>query len=423
MRNPLHYSSELLVKKAAPQPALYIPTYTPQVPQNQMSDEQIAAVMQNIQSYPEEQQQQILDSINQNFGQAQYRGGLAGGFFGGLGNYLKSFGNTLQQGANWASQGLFGGKPFDVQDSDRYRAQTVLQTAAQNPELYAKVMRGLQSANVIPQVPAATTTAPAAAPAPTPAPTPQPTPASNFSVSDWISNPLKEKGYFDVTPGQPVFNYAGAYRGTLHAAERDKSLLKALPPQYAANTAQYKMWHDVLQRDDPWGLKKTTAPTPTPTVTPSTPTPPSNNYKIPSVPSLRPKGIPSADAFIQANKLQPRKEGLIDGIPASEWSAKNRARQQNAAKAYAKNNTGAAPANQGLEYNPTTGQYQQPGYNMYAGRVLSSPAPTAKPTSAPASTPTPQESTYDPNYKPNLKGIRTYKPTREQLIRGMGGTP
>lgn len=82
-----------------------------------------------------------------------------------------------------------------------------------------------------------------------------------FSVSDLIKNPLNEKGYFDVTPGQPVNNYAGAYEGTMLAAKREKSLMKVLPPEYAAKTAQYKMWHDVLQRDDPWGLKKTPAPT------------------------------------------------------------------------------------------------------------------------------------------------------------------
>jgi len=178
MRNPLHYSAELLVKKAAPQP-MYIPQYTPQAPQYTMSDSQIADMMANIQSYPEEQQQKILDSINQNFDQAKYRGGLFGSALGGFRNYEKTKLDMLQKGINWASQGLFGSKPFDTQDSDRYRAQTVLQTAAQNPELYKRVTQGLQGVGIgaKQQAPAPVTAAPAPV-APTPSPSPSPAPGA-----------------------------------------------------------------------------------------------------------------------------------------------------------------------------------------------------------------------------------------------------
>ena len=170
MRNPLHYSSDLLVKSAAP--ILNIPAYTaPLAGGPSMSDEQIATMLQNIQSYPEAQQQQILDAINKEYGNSGYRGGAVGSAFGNIGNWLGSFGNTLQQGANWASEGLFGKKPFDTQDSDRYRAETVLRTAATNPEMYKRLTQSIQQT-----LPTAKPSAPVTA-ATTPAPTPVPTPA------------------------------------------------------------------------------------------------------------------------------------------------------------------------------------------------------------------------------------------------------
>ena len=131
MRNPLLFSSDLLVKRA-----FNIPAYTPnatQVPR--LNPQQIEQMMSNIQSYPEEQQQAILDNINKNYGQASYNGGLVGKALGNLGNWAGSAWNSLQQAGNWASQGLFGSKPFDAQDSDRYRAEQVLMTAAKNPAI------------------------------------------------------------------------------------------------------------------------------------------------------------------------------------------------------------------------------------------------------------------------------------------------
>jgi hypothetical protein len=289
MRNPLHYSSALLVKKAE----LNIPVYTPKVVAPTLSDEQIATLMTNIKSYPEAQQQQILDSINQNFGQAQYRGGLVGNALGGLGNYLGSFGDTLQQGVNWASQGLFGSKPFDTQDSDRYRAETVLQTAAKNPALYQKVTQGLQAQGIgASQQPSVATSAPAATSAPT---------ATTASVNS--------------TP---------AAANTGNAAAVAKRVLE--------------------------GGYKAEMPKPGPML----PKLVSTSYADKSSPAAAPK----------------RKEGLIEGVPASQWIAENKKRQKDEELKYKKSNPSTVPANRGLAYNATTGQYQQPGYNMYAGRVL-----------------------------------------------------
>lgn len=272
MRNPLHYSSALLVKKAE----LNIPAYTPKVVAPTLSDEQIATLMTNIKSYPEAQQQQILDSINQNFGQAQYQGGLVGNALGGLGNYLGSFGDTLQQGVNWASQGLFGSKPFDTQDSDRYRAETVLQTAAKNPALYQKVTQGLQAQGIgASQQPSVATSTPAAA---------------NTGNAAAVAKRVLEGGYKAEMP------------------KPGPMLPKLVSTSYAAKSS----------------------------------------------PAAAPK----------------RKEGLIEGVPASQWIAENKKRQKDEELKYKKSNPSTVPANRGLAYNATTGQYQQPGYNMYAGRVL-----------------------------------------------------
>ena len=256
MRNPLHYSAELLVKKAAPQP-MYIPQYTPQAPQNTMSDNQIADMMANIQSYPEEQQQKILDSINQNFDQAKYRGGLFGSALGGFRNYEKTKLDKLQAGINWASQGLFGSKPFDTQDSDRYRAQTVLQTAAQNPELYKKVTQGLQDVGIgakqqapatvtptpapvatTPASPAPVATTPAApapvattpaAPAPVATTTPKPTPAPAPVAPSAPAVPQKRR----MIGGMPAdqFNAMANQRRQSEALAADK-----LRPQMSQET-------------------------------------------------------------------------------------------------------------------------------------------------------------------------------------------
>ena len=277
MRNPLLFSSDLLVKRA-----FNIPAYTPKATQvPSLNPQQIEQMMSNIQSYPEEQQQAILDNINKNYGQASYNGGLVGKALGNLGNWAGSAWNGLQQAGNWASQGLFGSKPFDAQDSDRYRAEQVLMTAAKNPALYDTVMQGLQKGNFIPN----TATAPAAPAATAPA--------------------------------------------------------------------------------------------------------------------------------------APRKEGLIDGIPASQWIAKNKARQQQEAGQYrASNPISAKPS--GMIYDSVSGQMVPQGWNRYNPGAASQarPQPDQKAVAAPAPTPKP-ETNYDPNYHPKLKGIETFKPSPAQIRRGM----
>jgi hypothetical protein len=52
----LHYSADLLVKRAEQIPGLYIPQYVPPAQQPTLNDSQIEEILKNIQSYPEEQQ-------------------------------------------------------------------------------------------------------------------------------------------------------------------------------------------------------------------------------------------------------------------------------------------------------------------------------------------------------------------------------
>ena len=167
MRNPLLFSSDLLVKKAQTLPAFEIPKFDPGTKGPTLDPSNIQNLMANIQSYPEDQRQAILDTINENYGAARHQGGFFGNVAGEIKNIGSSIGNTFQSGLNTIGDTLFGYKPFDTQDSDRFRAKTVLENAAQNPAMYQNVMRGLQGIGMVKNNPAAkpqATPTPAAAP-------------------------------------------------------------------------------------------------------------------------------------------------------------------------------------------------------------------------------------------------------------------
>ena len=64
MRNPLHYSAELLVQRAMHKSAnLNIPKFD-SGSRPTLNDQQINQMMTNIESYPEEQRNAILETIN-----------------------------------------------------------------------------------------------------------------------------------------------------------------------------------------------------------------------------------------------------------------------------------------------------------------------------------------------------------------------
>ena len=358
MRNPLHFSSALLVKKAMTQPPiLNIPAFSPATaPGPVMSDDQITGLLQNIKSYPEEQQQKMLDSINKDYDNSSYRGGLFGRIGGNIGNWGSSLGNSLQQGANWVSEGLFGAKPFDAQDSDRYRAETVLRSAAKNPEMYKRVTERLNATTA----PAATAAQPAATPpAAQPTTTPSATPATPTPAAQPAPTPK-----FDINQLTTV---APALRGPLR-------------PQAPA----------------PAAVTPTPTPTPTPAAQPApapapvTPTPPAAQPAVPTptpaapTPAVMENSLASAASGSVLNKPvapaaqapAPRKEGLIEGKPAGQWIAENKARQEQDAKnftgpAVANPNNPSVQAASGMVYNATTGQMVPRGYNPYTGNVPS----------------------------------------------------
>lgn len=383
MRNPLHFSSDLLVKRAGTQPPIInIPAFTPTSAASAMSDDQISGLLQNIQTYPEEQQQKILDSINKDYGNSSYRGGLFGRMGGNLGNYASSLGDAIQGGVNWASKGLFGAKPFDAQDSDRYRAETVLRTAAKNPEMYKRVTERLNAATAPAATPAPTVPTPAATPTTTPA-TAQPAPIPKFDINQLTT----------VAPGM---------RGPL----------RPQTPTPAAVTP--------------------TAPTPVtptpPVAQPATPTP----TPAAPAPAVMENTLASSAAGSVLNKAvapvapapAPRKEGLIEGKPASQWIAENKARQEQKAKNFTGNsaanpNNPRAQAASGMVYNATSGQMQPRGYNPYTGNVPSAQRqPTANPAlvSAPATTAPPQSTALTPEQQ---KKIDNYKRTPAGKFQNM----
>jgi hypothetical protein len=355
MRNPLLFSSELLVKKAAAQPqALSIPQY--QAPTPAMNETQIQDMLTNIQSYPQEQQERILKSINQNENLA-----LGNGFFSNITRALdapsKRF-NEMQGSINNITNSLFGWTPFDAQDYNRSQAQKIMREAAKNPLLYRKVTQDLQRSGAIPKpqqsagagMPAKTVinsgefagTPPAAMPTATPVT--QPTTQQTAGNATAIANKFLANGYAPnaTTPPLPV---AQAPTTTTQAAQPAAAAAPAPIPSPAA------------------------APTPGAPAVAKAPIPTQAQAPAPAAPSATETNLVSAAKPQTVTPTPQRKEGLIEGIPASQWIAQNKARQQASATAY-KANTPTAPATSGMQYNATTGQYQRPGYNMYAGRVI-----------------------------------------------------
>ena len=133
-------------------------------------------------------------------------------------------------------------------------------------------------------------------------------------------------------------------------------------------------------------------PTPaavTPTApTPVTPTPPVAQPAAPTptpaapAPAVMENTLASSAAGSVLNKPvatvaptpAPRKEGLIEGIPASQWIAQESTGYNS--KVQAMNPTTAAAS--GQVYNQTTGQMVPRGYNPYTGNVPSAQRQTAQ---------------------------------------------
>jgi hypothetical protein len=206
MRNPLHFSSELLVKKAAPQPPLSLPAYNPQVapaPQNQVDPQ---AFWEQLQTYPEDQQRQIyadMEKIDNPNRTADY-----GGFFPALSHggtqLYNAIGDAFGRAGNAIADIGWGGGRTNVapEEAGNYRSERIRDSAklrlnlASKDPYYAKQLQAKMPGYInkltgaptpaTPTAPAATT--PATPAAPTPA-APSPSPASTASPTPSAPTP------------------------------------------------------------------------------------------------------------------------------------------------------------------------------------------------------------------------------------------
>lgn len=334
MRNPLLFSSDLLVKRAL---EAYDAPY-----KDVLSDENKKSVQDfwtNLQSYPQEVQRQVYDQMAGidvpgntygGFGGAvthagtQALGGISDAF-GRAGNYIAK----LWGGGRQDLAGDAGG--LDTSERRRDSAKRVYNLAMQDPQYMARLQAALpQYENVAknqaaairtklgdPMAPAA---APAAATAPqvaqpqastpkapaqapvaatsTPAPTQtqtptqSPTPPAQTPVTTQPAVPAAQAPVTaQPTPPAPV---QAQTTPSLVSAPRGGQGMRAQRQQLRQETRDFRQ-----QRRQALGLGQ-------------------NNQQI--TPAVQPVAQTAAPA--------PRKEGLIDGIPASQWIAQNKARQK-----------------------------------------------------------------------------------------------
>jgi len=316
MRNPLHYSSDILVKRAAP--TLNIPQYQKAAPP--INDAQIQEIMTNIQNYPEDQQQKILNTINQNYNAAN-SGGMYNNIMEAAGAPRKAW-NDFQGSINDITDSFFGWKPFDSQDYNRDRSQQILQSAAKDPLLYRKVTQDLQSAGIMakPQQSGnkATGMTPgkktvinaaefganpsAARPAPAPTPTqPTPAPAQNAPINPNRKTSINAAEFADsatpaqqtTAPAQPVAPQQANNRAQAIASKFLAGGYAPNAPQPTLPAAQAQVAQPVAQA----------APIPTP-AQPAAPTPNTAPTTLvsaakPATPSVQPTPQPAPQPTAQ----------------------------------------------------------------------------------------------------------------------------
>ena len=454
MRNPLLFSSEPLVKRALED---YNAPY-----KDMLNSKNVAGVQdfwKNLQSYPQDVQKKIYEQM----GQIEVPGNTYGGFDNmlshGLSQAYHTVGDTLGDWGNSIAQVWGGGRTDlapglsgnDIIAEKRDEAKRVYDLAMQDPQYMARLQAvlpqyeqtvkneasqlranqanppapapanntysgsanpaigsggpGMFNTSNIKQTPAAAP--PAAVPkAPAPAPvtatsTPAPTQTQTPAQAPTPPAPVPAQA---AAPAQPV---APAPTATQAAAPAPVAAQPAPPApvqQPAAPSlvsapagrqgmrAQRQQLRQEMrdfrqQRRQDLGLGQ-------------------NNQQMGAAiqPGLRPNAQPA-----------PRKEGLIDGIPASQWIAQNKARQQQTMPA-----ASAKPS--GMIYDSVSGQMVPQGFNRYNPGAASQARPQPqKAVAAPAPTPQPATSNYDPNYRPNLRGIKTFKPSPEQMRRGILG--
>jgi hypothetical protein len=233
--NPYQALGALLARETMLKNAFDIPAFQPTAPApEQMSQEQISAMLNNIKSYPIEQQQKIYDAINQQFGASSYAAadkskGILGqawsGLTGQLEDWRKGLLDKYRSGMGSISQNLFGTSNYDPTAQSRYRSNIVLQNAAQNPEMYKAIQQSLKG--VVPAQPAVTPSTVKPAPS---------TPAGTTEVPGTPTLPeLENEDTVAASAGYPVTSKAKAPSTApasvpvLSAKPKSKAIIEGMP--------------------------------------------------------------------------------------------------------------------------------------------------------------------------------------------------
>lgn len=449
MRNPLHFSSKHFVKRA-------LQDYNAQY-KNVLNQKNISGVQdfwKNLQSYPQDVQKKIYEQM----GQIEVPGNTYGGFGNmlshGLSQGWHAIADPLGNWGNSAAQMWGGGRTDlapelagnDIIGEKRDEAKRVYDLALKDPQYMARLKAVMPQYEQTVKNEAAQLRANQANPA-------APAPANNtYSGS---ANPAIGSG------GPGMFNTSNIKQAPAQAQAPAPAAAPAAAPKAPAPAP-------AIATSTPAPTQTQTpapAPTPTATTAPNTPGPqaPQNSQTAPApvavqpAPPAPPTPVPTPDLLstpgrgrqgMRAQRQQlrqemrdfrqqrsqalgfgqntqqqpaitravapvatPRKEGLIEGEPASQWIARNKARQPQAAPAVS-----ASPS--GMNYDSVSGQMVPQDFNRYN---TSTPTQTIQTSSvrAPITPSTPAAPVAQPLAPDAQKMLNAYRNTPAGRFQNM----
>lgn len=334
MRNPLLFSSDLLVKRAL---EAYDAPY-----KDVLSDKNKKSVQDfwtNLQSYPQEVQRQVYEQM----AGIKAPGNTYGGALGALGHAATQtyhgIGDFLGRGGNYVAKLWGGGRQdlagdaggLDTSERRRDSAKRVYNLAMQDPQYMSRLQAALpqyenmatnQAAEIRAKLGDPTPppyTPPSTAPTPAPAPPAPVQPNTPTPVATQPTAPAPVTA--QPSPPAPV------------QAQTTPSLVSAPAGRQGMRAQRQQLRQDMRdfrqQRRQALGLGQ-------------------NNQQM----------TPAAQPIAQTATPAPKKEGLIEGIPASQWIAQNKARQQQTMPAVS-----AKPS--GMIYDSVSGKMVSPNFNRY----------------------------------------------------------